>query len=204
MMNRKEKENQGKSRIPNQWSFLDSYGGMFRKSSLVILLFLGRDYANKYHVRDLAWALTYDVSLISRNLKELEKIGLVTHEEVGNLVYYQSNMKNVLTRQLKICFTLMEIQNLIHSLQSIATTIILYGSCARGEDTQQSDIDLFIETQDKMAVKAILDTYRKKVTREISSIVLTPDEMYTLKRDDKSLYDQIHQGIILKSEENVL
>lgn len=204
MMNRKEKEKQGKSRIPNQWRFLDSYGGMFRKSSLVLLLFLGRDYANKYHVRDLARALTYDVSLISRNLKELEKIGLVTHEEVGNLVYYQSNMKNVLTRQLKICFTLMEIQNLVHSLQSIATTIILYGSCARGEDTQQSDIDLFIETQDKMTVEAIMDTYRKKVTREISPIVLTPDEIYAMKKDDKSLYDQINQGIILKSEENVI
>jgi len=177
---------------------------MFRKSSLTLLLFLGRDYANKYHVRDLARALGYDVSLISKNLKELEKIQLVTHEEVGNLVYYQSNMENVLTRQLKICFTLMEIQNLFHTLQGLATTIILYGSCARGEDTHQSDIDLFIETHDKKAVNAILDAQRKEISREISPVILTPDEVYALKRDDRSLYDQIQQGIVLRGGENVV
>ncbi len=197
-------ESVGKRRIPNQWRFLHSYGGMFRKSSLTLLLFLGRDYANKYHVRDLARALGYDVSLISKNLKELEKIQLVTHEVVGNLVYYKSNMENVLTRQLKICFTLMEIQNLFHTLQGLATTIILYGSCARGEDTHQSDIDLFIETHDKEAVNAILDAQRKEISREISPVILTPDEVYALKRDDRSLYDQIQQGIVLRGGENVV
>ncbi|HON81805.1 MAG TPA: nucleotidyltransferase domain-containing protein [Methanoregulaceae archaeon] len=177
---------------------------MFRKSSLIILLFLGRNYPTKYHVRDLARSLQYDVSLISKNLKQLEKLGMVSHEEVGNLVFYQSNMNNVLTRQMKICFTLLEIHRLIQNLHPITTTVILYGSCAKGEDTHRSDIDLYIETQDKEAVMTILNTHQKKIVREISPIVLTLDEMYALKRDDRSLYDQIHQGLILKGREHVV
>ncbi|MFA5295918.1 MAG: nucleotidyltransferase domain-containing protein [Methanoregulaceae archaeon] len=105
---------------------------------------------------------------------------------------------------MKICFTLLEIHHLIQNLDRITTTVLLYGSCAKGEDTHQSDIDLSIETRDKEAVYTVLNTYRNKNVREISPIVLTPDEMYALKRDDRSLYDQIHQGLALKGGEYVL
>jgi predicted nucleotidyltransferase len=204
VMNKEEMENPGKGGVLHPWDFLHSYGSMFRKSSLILLLFLGRDYTTRYHVRDLARSLQYDVSLISKNLRQLEKFRVVSHEEVGNLVFYRSNMNNVLTRQMKICFTLLEIHHLIQNLDRITTTVLLYGSCAKGEDTHQSDIDLSIETRDKEAVYTVLNTYRNKNVREISPIVLTPDEMYALKRDDRSLYDQIHQGLALKGGEYVL
>jgi len=171
---------------------------LFRRSSLVLIAHLGRNYSQKFHVRDLARSLNYDVSIISKNLRQLEEVGLVTHEDVGNLVFYQANMKSVLLRQMKISLTLLELTDLTRDLNRVTTNFILYGSCAKGEDTYESDIDLFIETLDKEAVHTILSKHRRKMTREISPLVNTPDETYRLKAKDKILFANIQQGIILK------
>ena len=171
---------------------------LFRRSARVLIAHLGRNYSQKFHVRELARSLDYDVSIISKNLKQLEEAGLVTHEDVGNLVFYQANMKSVLLRQLKICLTLLDLTDLIRDLDPFTTNCFLYGSCAKGEDTYESDIDLFIETPDKKAVQSILSTYQRKIARTLSPIVNTPDETYRLKTKDKILFTHIQQGIILK------
>lgn len=171
---------------------------LFRKSSLVLIAVLGRNFSNKLYVRELARSVHYDVSIISKNLKKLEELGLVTHDDVGNLVLYQANMGSVLLRQMKIFLTLLELTGLIRDLNQVTTNFILYGSCAKGEDTYESDIDLFIETMDKEAVHTILARHRREMTRELSPIIHTPDETYKLKAEDSTLYNNIQQGIILK------
>jgi predicted nucleotidyltransferase len=171
---------------------------LFRRSSLILIAALGRNFSDKFHVRELARSSGYDVSMVSKNLKQLEEADLVTHEEVGNLVLYQANMKSVLLRQLKICLTLLDLTDLIRDLDAFTTNFILYGSCARGEDTDESDIDLFIETLDKKAVQSILDTYQRKIARTLSPMVNTPDETYRLKTEDTNLFASIQQGLVLK------
>jgi len=180
------------------WNFLIPHQELFRRSSLVLIAVLGRNFSNKLHVRELARSVHYDVSIISKNLKKLEGLGLVTHENVGNLVLYQANMGSVLLRQMKIFLTLLEMTGLIRDLNQVTTNFILYGSCAKGEDTHESDIDLFIETMDKEAVHTILARHQRELTRELSPIIHTPDETYRLKAEDSSLYHNIQQGIILK------
>ncbi len=180
-----------------QWDFLSRYGSLFRRSSLVLLVVLGRQHWLKFHVREISRMVDYDVSLVSKNLKDLEAMGLVTHEDVGNLVFYQAKIESVLLRQMKICFTLLEIQDLVRELQDVTTSAILYGSCARGEDTVSSDIDLYIETLEKEPVWKLLQKYQKVLSRELSPIINTPDETYRLRAEDRSLYNNIQQGIVL-------
>jgi len=170
---------------------------MFSKASLSLMEFLGRTYPKKYHVRELSRYLNYNVSTISITLKSLEKSGLVTHEELGNLVLYQAMMDNVLLRQIKIFFNILELNRLIQELKGIVTKLILYGSCARGEDTYESDVDLYIEVVDKERVKSVINRYREQITRELSPIINTPDETFQLQEKDVLLYDNIQRGIDL-------
>jgi predicted nucleotidyltransferase len=181
-----------------QWAFLAPQLGWFRRSAFLLILVLGRNYQAQFHVRELARSLGYDPAMISRNLKQMEEAGLVTREERGNLVLYRAAMENVLLRQMKVWLSLLEIQDLTRELDTVATGVILYGSCARGEDTQESDIDLFIEATDKGRVEEILGTYREKIPRELSAIVNTPDESYRLKSENRVLYENIQRGISLK------
>ncbi len=179
------------------WDFLDAYGSLLRKSSLILLVVLGREYTKKFHVRELSRMVERDVSLVSKNLKYLEAMDLVTREDVGNLAFYQAKMESVLLRQMKIWFTLLELQALIRDLQGVTTNVVLYGSCARGEDTSASDIDLYIETTAKEAVREMLQRHQVALSREFSPIVHTPDETYRLKTEDAPFFDSIRQGIVL-------
>jgi len=183
--------------------FLASFDTLFRRSTLALIVTLGRKYTMKFHVRDLSRSLSYDVSMISKNLKYLEKKGLVNHEDVGNLVLYQANMDSVLLRHMKICFTLLELNELLRSLEPLASNIVLFGSCADGEDTTESDIDLFIETMDTDAVKQILDSHQEHITRTLSPIIATSNDTYVMKAKDRALYASIQQGVILKGGEHV-
>ncbi|HIH02825.1 MAG TPA: hypothetical protein HA263_02870 [Methanoregulaceae archaeon] len=183
--------------------FLSPYGTLFRKSALKLLVFLGRQYTRQFHVRDLARSLGYDVSIVSKNLKAIEAMGLATREEVGNLVFYRGNMDSVLMRQMKICFTLLELNDLVRTIAPIASSIVLYGSCATGEDTDDSDIDLFIETTDRAAAAESVDAFGRTVRRPLSAIVATPADLYALKTNDPALYASIRQGIVLKEAGDV-
>ncbi|GEM_PF-514958 len=179
------------------WDFLDAYGSLFRRSSLILLVLLGRDHTMKLHVREISRIVHRDVSLVSKNLKDLEAMDLVIREDIGNLAFYQANMESVLLRQMKIWFTLLELQPLIRDLRGMTTNVILYGSCARGEDTSASDIDLYIESLDKKAIREILPVHQNTLTRELSPIINTPDETYQLKTRDAAFFDNIRQGIVL-------
>lgn len=184
--------------IRGQWGFLVPYLKWLRKSSFILILVLGRNHPARFHGRELARSLGYDVSTISRNLKQLEEMGLVTHEGVGNLVLYQADMTSALLRQMKIWFTLLELRDLIRDLDPVATNAILYGSCARGEDTYGSDIDLFIEAPDREKVREILGRNREGIPRELSAMVNTPDDTYRLKSENRALFENIQRGISLK------
>lgn len=177
--------------------FLNDFGALFRKSTLMLIITLGRDNITKFHVRDLSRLLNYDVSLVSKNLKYLEKLGLVNREDVGNLVFYQADMNSALLRHMKICFTLLELNELIRNIRSVCKVSILYGSCAKGEDTNESDVDLFIETLEKERIKEIISQFQKKMNRKISPLVVTPNEAYQLKANDEYFYSSIFEGIIL-------
>jgi predicted nucleotidyltransferase len=190
--------------MKDQEHSLNSFGSLFRRSSLVLIRTLGRDYTAKFHVRDLSRSLNYDVSLISKNLKKIEQLGLVKREDVGNLVFYQANMDSVLLRHMKICFTLFELHDLIQKIRPVSTISILYGSCAKGHDTSESDIDLFIETLDKDAVQKVVHSLQKRISRTISPVIVTPEESYQMKVKDTNFYARIHEGIVLCEGENVV
>lgn len=176
---------------------LSYYNPIFRKSSLYVLLKLGRNFTASFPVRELSRTLQYDVSIISKNLTYLEERALVRHERRGNLMLYRANMDNVLLRQMKVFFTLLELNDLIQAVCPVTSNLILFGSCSTGEDTESSDIDLFIETTNKNEVRSAIQTFQEKITRTVSPLLVTPDELYTMKLKDPALYSSIHQGMVV-------
>jgi len=133
---------------------------IFSKSSLKILCFLGRKYREGYHTRELARTLNIGLGSASKYLKILEKEELVLKEERGKMSIYRANMENPLLKELKVLFNLLDIDEMIKDLRKASSQIILFGSCAVGEDTDESDIDLFILSDDKKLVNRIVDQYQ--------------------------------------------
>ncbi|MDO8873429.1 MAG: hypothetical protein Q7V05_12000 [Methanoregula sp.] len=59
-------------------------------------------------------------------------------------------------REAKIFATLLELSPLITAEQSELMRMILFGSYAVGEDSDKSDIELYMETTDSHAAKTLI------------------------------------------------
>ncbi len=170
---------------------------IFSKPSLKILCFLGRRYREEYHTREIVRKVDISLGSASRSLNLLENEELVNKEEKGKLSRYKANMENPILRELKILFTLMEIEELITDMRLMSNQIILYGSCATGEDTQDSDIDLFIKSNNSKKVNKSINNHQKHINRTVSVVVFNDMELRTLKEKDMPFYSRIKKGRLL-------
>jgi predicted nucleotidyltransferase len=109
-------------------------------------------------------------------------------------------MKNAVARQFKVLFNVYSLNELVEEIKQDCKRIILFGSCSEGTDVKESDVDLFILTNEKNRVKSIVNTYQKAGKR-IAPIIVNSNEFIKLRREDKPLYDRILKGILLWESE---
>jgi len=169
--------------------------------SFETLVWLGRHHRQRYYVRELAKVLAISTGAASGQLRRLLEAGLVTSEQKGRTLLYSANISHPVVREAKILATLLELSPLIASLTNDASRMILFGSCASGEDTSESDIDLFIETTDRTVVTDQISQYGNQELRKISPIIMTDQESRQLRSRDPPLFERIRRGRYLIGEE---
>ena len=134
---------------------------------------------------------------IKKNLNELTKEGLIIEqiEKKGKRKFptYKANFNNPIFRQLKIInnLSILNDSNLIHYIEDKLSPkcIILFGSFRKGEDTENSDIDLFIECDEE---NIDIKKYAKILKKDI--------QLHFKKNFDeypKELKNNIVNGIVL-------
>jgi predicted nucleotidyltransferase len=74
---------------------------------------------------------------------------------------------------------------------------VLFGSAAEGSDVKGSDLDLFVLTQEKDAVRRAIKEYEEEIGRRIAPIIMNASEFIELRSKDKALHDRILEGIVL-------
>jgi len=97
--------------------------------------------------------------------------------------------------RLRTAFNLLEIMPKIESLSKCVDKIVLFGSCAQGSDTLNSDIDLLVITRDKIKVNKMAQ--KIKLSRVIQWVIKTPQEYVVLNKKEKVFAEEIGRGIVL-------
>ena len=141
------------------------------REGLLVLYFTNPN--KKYYLRELERILNFSVGNIRRELIKLESTGLFLSENKGNLVYYYLNQSYPLFDELKsIIFKTSGapkmLQNILEKFKAISQAFI-YGSFAKGEEREDSDIDLLIigkVDEDKLIEE--IDKLERKLQREIN------------------------------------
>ena len=143
---------------------------MIRKDiNQIIREFFFVNPAAKLRVREIERTLKLPLPSVIRYCNELEQEGILTTNKIGNVNFYTSNMgseKYILEKRLYNIKQLYEsglIEYLKVNLSNPA--IVLFGSFAKGEDTEESDIDLYIETPSKKEIS--LEKFEDKLKRKI-------------------------------------
>jgi predicted nucleotidyltransferase len=130
-----------------------------------------------------------------RYAKELEKEGILKKTIVAGVSFYSADRGSKQFLIEKRLFNLGRLfdSGLVAYLISSHNnpTIVVFGSCARGEDIETSDMDLYIETPKKIAPK--LEKFEKLLQRKIQ--VFNYKNIHEIK--NKELANNIVNGITL-------
>jgi len=161
--------------------------------SLRILLFLARSPDKEFYERELASLTKTSTGGAHYAVKTLKAMGLITEEPSGKNIYYTINTKNASIPCFKIFMTLQELHPLVRRLEPLTQKIIVFGSCATGQDTMESDIDLFILTTEKASVLKVLG--KSIGGRPLQPVVLSAVELLNMKENNEALHQEITRGI---------
>lgn len=154
----------------------------------------------EYHVRELARLLKKSPTTISNKLKTLTKDNfLIFRHERGHSLY-KANTENQEYKQIKIFYNIgtLKKSGLIDFLveeYNHPEALILFGSYAKGENNQNSDIDLAIITPNKK--KTNLSKFEKKLKHNTQLFLFSKEDIIDLKKRNKELLNNLINGTVL-------
>lgn len=149
---------------------------------------------DSFRLRELSRLSGISPLSVMNYLKEFEKEELIKKYEKRKIPFYQAlrdNEKFILYKKLSIIYELNE-SGLVNFLWEKLSpeAIILYGSHAKGESIETSDIDIFIIGKERMIN---LDEFEKKLGKTIHLIFNE-----NVSKIPKELKNNLINGIVLK------
>jgi predicted nucleotidyltransferase len=110
------------------------------------------------------------------------------------------------TRALRVVFNICRIDTRVFARRRFVKAVGVYGSCARGANTESSDIDIWIRvtTATDKELAGLTSDVRRKLGRT-SIVILTDDKLAPMKKQDPLFYQSLNFGsIIIFGDENAL
>lgn len=160
-----------------------------------ILAFLIKNPDREYYDRQISFLTGVSRAGTNFALRDLAKTGLVLREKKGRMNFYKPAENNPAIKYLKILQNIESIYPLAEKLKDISLKVVLYGSGASGENTEESDIDLFVLTRDPKDVEKII--FKDKLREKIQYVVNTPQAFVKSKKDNPVFHKEIEKGITL-------
>ena len=164
--------------------------------------FLEKPYEEIY-LRKLAKELQLSPFAVKKYADLLIKEDVIKEERKANLRYFRANVNNLFFKQLKIAFNIKLILNsglldfLKENLANVSS-IVLFGSMAKGEDDENSDVDILIIGKEK---DINLEKFEEKIGKDITLHIFSWSEWNNQAVENKAFYsDIIIYGIPLYGE----
>ena len=151
----------------------------------------------KNYLMDISRKIGLAHTSVKKNLDELVKLELVIEfvEKKGRRKFplYKANIDNKLFKEYKMIYNLSSLleSGVIRFIEEklMPKSIILFGSYRRGEDTENSDLDIFVECKEE---KLNLDKFEIKLNRNIQLHFKENFNLYP-----KGLKNNIINGIVV-------
>jgi predicted nucleotidyltransferase len=167
------------------------------------LSFLAKHSDGEFHEREIARRTGISYGSANRVLNELFADGILGRRQLGRMMLYSYNSGDPLAKPLKILVSVSLLRPLIVRLREYASEIVLYGSCARGEDASESDIDLFVISEEKDKALATIEEYdfgKGFAHIRIEPVILSSLELPKSEKTEKEFLSLVREGIVLWDE----
>jgi len=165
-----------------------------KRSNLKLLNWFTEHPGGEFSFTELHKKTHLAKATLSSSLSHLQGGSWIKMHPLGPLNIYSLERENPLVKQFKIL-------NMLFFLQPLkgisACQIYLYGSAARGEEKEGSDIDLLVvgEIKEESIYKQIISSL-PKIKKEIKIQVFRPLEWAEMEAKDRSFYERIEKDKI--------
>ena len=165
----------------------------------VLSLFLENPHSS-YYLRESARILNMDPMTVKRALDFLLKDDLLIRTKEKNRILYKANVENPALRHIKISYNLSWLREkntvdfILKQMKSVSS-IVLFGSFAKGENDKESDVDILTISLSKNKPIAKL---AKHLGRDTNLVDFTPAQWSNQAKNNKAFYlDVITDGVLL-------
>jgi predicted nucleotidyltransferase len=151
------------------------------KARVKILELLLFDPLSEFHIREISRRTKVSAPYVKKELDQLRKINLVTETSRGNLKLYRINRDSPIVEDIKRIFLKTDslgglLSKELSELGKIDYALV-YGSFARGDETENSDIDLLVVGKvDEEKLVPLIGSIEKQIGREVNYILWTSSE----------------------------
>jgi len=165
-----------------------------------VLSLLAKFSDREYYERQIARRIGIGYGSANRALNELYSTGATKRRQEGKMYFYSIDVSSPIVIEFKRLVNLLLIEPLAEELKNISNRVVLYGSCAQGTDTSDSDFDLFVVSDNKEEVLEAANNFRFPRGFEgihIQVVVKTPVELLETKGADQAFIEEVERGIVL-------
>lgn len=169
----------------------------------VLAFFLARP-SGHFYGSEIAKKTGVSTGQVSKILNDLGRAGLVEKESKGKTELYRVLMESAVLRTYKVLNTLISIDPLVGELRKVSKLVILYGSCAKGTNVEDSDLDLLVVSSVRDGVLDVVAGYpydKRRGFSEIKPVIKRPAVWAALEHNDPTFYGELQKGILLYEKE---
>ena len=175
---------------------------LFRSKTFVYVLnHLFLNQTREYYLNELAFETGISAATIVRELDKIESLDIITKTKKGHTSYYRINKSCIIYEELKRIFLKFELTDDIIEYELRGFDIkfaLIYGSFARGTETETSDMDLLIiGNADRTIILRAVSKLESKIGREINYILWSESEFKEKIKQDISLLENIKENEIV-------
>jgi len=165
-----------------------------------ILSLLAKFSDKEFYERQIARRIDIAYGSANHALNELYATGAIKRRQEGKMYFYSVDTSNATIIEFKKLVNTILIEPLIERLKDISSRIALYGSCAQGTDTSQSDLDLFIVSDDRERIMEAIGNFSFPQGFEnipIQSVIKSPAELLEAEESEQAFLEEVERGIVL-------
>ncbi len=166
-------------------------------TALRLLLFFIENPTKELYEKEVSEKTKISLGATNKYLKILAEEGYLLREQKGKMNFYRLNRTNV-TKFLKISYTLSK--PFVSDLQKVGdrfdVKMFLYGSVARGEDDENSDVDILILGKPRVELQKEILKIKRKYDVRLKLNIFSQREWSKMHESDPAFYERVEKDKI--------
>lgn len=155
-----------------------------------VLRFFLSNPVREFYEKEIQGKVAAARASVRKWLRALEDFGFISVTRRGRLKLYKLNRENPIVKQLKILSTMSWLVPKFEAFRGQGE-LYFYGSASRGEDFEDSDIDILVIGKDRAIIGKI-----RAIDGRIKVSFFTPLEWAKMARGDPAFYERVEKDKI--------